>query len=158
MLKKDALSALSASKQIFVTNRTLGADPSYCLPVRTVTDRALTALFTDNMFRPVPEDGNESVFHNAPFLLVALPYTKLDSAKYIDRLRIDPTTGKTSDMAVVMDFEERVGLIFGSAYLGTVKKLMFTVMNYLSTDHGILPLHCAANEGPKSVNLLLGLS
>lgn len=51
-------------------------------------------------------------------------------------------------MIVVMDFERGMGIIIGSAYLGTVKKLMFTVMNYYLPKYGILPLHCSANEGP----------
>ncbi len=40
-----------------ITDRVVGADASYALPVRTVTpDNALASLFTDNMFRPVPDD------------------------------------------------------------------------------------------------------
>jgi phosphoenolpyruvate carboxykinase (ATP) len=62
-------------------------------------------------------------------------------------------------MAVAMDFDRRVGIVFGSAYAGSVKKLMFTVMNYMLPGVGILPLHCSANEGPNGdIALLLGLS
>jgi phosphoenolpyruvate carboxykinase (ATP) len=58
-----------------------------------------------------------------------------------------------------MDFEKRVGLIYGSAYCGTVKKLMFTCMNYMLPEKGILPLHCSANEGDNGdMALFLGLS
>jgi phosphoenolpyruvate carboxykinase (ATP) len=42
-------------------------------------------------------------------------------------------------MAIVMDFANRVGLVFGSAYGGSVKKLMFTVMNYYLPLENILP-------------------
>ncbi len=42
---------------------------------------------------------------------------------------------------------------------GSVKKLMFTVMNYVLPAEGILPLHCSSNEGPDGdIALLLGLS
>jgi len=62
-------------------------------------------------------------------------------------------------MAVAMDFDRRVGVIVGSAYMGSVKKMLFTVMNYLLPFEGILPLHCSANEGDDgSSALLLGLS
>jgi len=58
-----------------------------------------------------------------------------------------------------MDFDEMVGLVYGSAYCGSMKKLMFTVMNYLLPGDGILPLHCSANEGERGDSaLLLGLS
>jgi phosphoenolpyruvate carboxykinase (ATP) len=62
-------------------------------------------------------------------------------------------------MAVAMDFDRHLGVVFGSAYAGSVKKLMFTVMNYVLPGEGILPLHCSANEGPDGdTALLLGLS
>jgi phosphoenolpyruvate carboxykinase (ATP) len=119
---------------------------------------ALTALFTDNMFRPVPEDLKKSVFADQEFLLFVLPYDKIDSSKYEGRLRKLPN-GKTSDLIVAMDFVKRVGLVYGSAYGGSCKKLIFTVMNYILPGAGILPLHCSANEGgPNDCALLLGLS
>ena len=158
MLMEDALQVLASKKRLYVTDRTLAADVSYALPVKTVTDWALTALFTDNMFRPVPADLERSVFARQPFTLVVVPYNKLDRTRYEGRLRRLPD-GRTSDMAVAMDFDRRLGVVFGSAYGGSVKKLMFTVMNYLLPGEGILPLHCSANEGPSGdVALLLGLS
>ena len=158
MLVEDALSMLSKKQRIYVTDRALSADPSYALRVRTVTDRALTALFTDNMFRPVPKDAGKSIFSRTLFTLLVLPYDKLDSGKYNGRLRQLPD-GKTSDIAVAMDFDRNMGVIIGSAYAGSVKKLMFTVMNYMLPAEGILPLHCSANEGPSDdTALLLGLS
>jgi phosphoenolpyruvate carboxykinase (ATP) len=91
-------------------------------------------------------------------VLVTAPYDKLDRSKYEGRLRRLPK-GKTSDMAVAMDFDRRLGVIVGSGYCGSVKKLMFSVMNYMLPAEGILPLHCSANEGPDGdVALLLGLS
>lgn len=159
MLLADALTTLAKKARLYLTERVLGADSHYALLVRTVTDRALTALFTDNMFRPVPEDLTCSVFWEKPFTLIALPYDKLSPKKYEGRLRVDPKRGGTSDIAVVMDFVERVGIVYGSAYLGSVKKLMFTVMNFLLPEHGVLPIHGAANVGPAGdCALFLGLS
>ena len=158
MLLEDALRTLAAKKRLYVTDRVLGADTSYALPVQTVSYWALTALFTDNMFRPIPPDLERSVFADRPFHLLVVPYDKLDRRKYEGRLRRLPD-GRTSDMAVAMDFDRRLGVVYGSAYGGSVKKLMFTVLNYLLPGEGILPLHCSANEGPDGdVALLLGLS
>ncbi|UCF10326.1 MAG: phosphoenolpyruvate carboxykinase (ATP) [Candidatus Bipolaricaulota bacterium] len=159
MLVEDAVSVLSAKEQLYVLDRAVGADPSYALPLRLITPRALHALFADNMFRPRPDDARESRFADRPFILLALPYDRLDGRRYAGRLRVDPATGETSTMAVAMDFENRVGVVYGSAYCGSIKKLMFTVMNHLLPPAGILPLHCSANEGPQGdVALLLGLS
>jgi phosphoenolpyruvate carboxykinase (ATP) len=158
MLWQDALATLSVKDLLYVTDRVVGADSAYALPVRTVGDRALTALFTDNMFRPVPEDIESSVFAARGFTLLVAPYDKLDRERYEGRLRRLPD-GRTSDMAVAMDFDRRMGVVYGSAYGGSVKKLIFTVMNYILPGEDILPLHCSANEGPDGDSaLLLGLS
>jgi len=158
MLFEDALSTLKQKDKIYITDRSLGADTSYALPVKTITDKALTALFTDNMFRPIPNDIEKSIFADREFTLIVFPYDKLDRARYEGRLRKLPD-GKTSNMVIAMDFDSRMGIIFGSAYGGSVKKLMFTVMNYYLPGEGILPLHCSANEGEEGdCALLLGLS
>jgi phosphoenolpyruvate carboxykinase (ATP) len=158
MLMEDALQILSSKKRLYVTDRTLAADASYAMPVKTVTDWASAVLFTDNMFRPVPPGIERSIFAGRPFTLVVVPYNKLEQEKYDGRLREMPD-GQTSDMAVAMDFDRHLGVVFGSAYGGSVKKLMFTVMNYMLPGEGILPLHCSANEGPNGdIALLLGLS
>jgi len=156
---EDAFATFQTKERIYITDRILGADLSYSLPVRTVTDRALTALFTDNMFRPALEDLSQSVFAKHPFTLLVLPYNKLDPKRYEGRLRTDSRTGGTSTMVIGMDFDRRIGVVYGSAYCGSVKKLMFTVMNYFLPAEGILPLHCSANEGSAGdIALLLGLS
>ncbi len=158
MLFEDALTALKKKDKIYVTDRVLGADPKYALPTRTITDRALTALFTLNMFRPMPDDIGKSIFKDEQFNILVLPYDKLDNNRYEGRLRKMPD-GTTSSMAVAMDYDRRIGIVYGSAYGGSVKKLMFTVMNYLLPAKGILPLHCSANEGADgNTALLLGLS
>ena len=158
MAFNDALSFLSSKKDLYLTERVIGADSKYALPVTTISDRALVALFSDNMFRAIPDDIGKSIFAKTPFTLLVLPYDKLDKAKYEGRLRKLPD-GTTSNMIVAMDFDRHMGVIIGSAYLGSVKKLMFTVMNYYLPLNNILPLHCSANEGKDGKSaLLLGLS
>jgi phosphoenolpyruvate carboxykinase (ATP) len=158
MLVEDTLVVMSNKSRLYVTDRAVGADSSYAMPVRMVTDWALAALFTDNMFRPLPNDLERSTFAQRGFTLLVAPYDKLDRARYSGRLRKLPD-GRTSNMAVAMDFDRRMGVVHGSAYGGSVKKLIFTVMNYILPAEGILPIHCSANEGPEGdCALLLGLS
>ncbi|MBN1296842.1 phosphoenolpyruvate carboxykinase (ATP) [bacterium] len=158
MLLEDAVTVLSESTEVFETNRVVGADPSMAMPVRTISTDCLPALFTDNMFRPIPPDIETSCFYGKPFTLLVLPYTKLERDRYDGRLRKLPD-GRTSDMAIAMDLDRRMGIVFGSAYCGSVKKLIFSVMNYYLPGEGILPLHCSANEGSNGdIALLLGLS
>ncbi len=158
MLFEDALYTLRKKDRLYELPRVVGACRDYCLPVTTVTYNALAGLFIDNMFRPVPKDLTRSCFAAQPFTLLALGFDKLDRDRYSGRLRELPN-GRTSSMAVVIDFDRRIGIVYGSAYMGSMKKLMFTVMNFYLPDEGILPLHCSANEGADGrVALFLGLS
>ena len=159
MVLDDAFATLGEKERVYALDRVIGADPACALPVKVVGDRALTALFADNMFRSIPGGIEASVFHDCPFTLLVLPYDKLDPTRYVGRLRVDPRIGGTSTMVIAMDLDFRIGVVYGSAYCGSVKKLMFSVMNYLLPAEGILPLHCSANEGPDGdIALLLGLS
>ncbi len=158
MIWKDALDLLARKDRVYSTDYTVGADPRYAMPVQLVTDHALHTLFCHNMFRPVPDDIHESCFHGQTFKLLCLPYDKLDGKRYEGRLRKMPD-GTTSRMAITADFDRRLGVVYGSAYCGSVKKMLFTVMNHLLPTEGILPLHCSANEGKDGTTaLLLGLS
>jgi phosphoenolpyruvate carboxykinase (ATP) len=136
MVWEDGLETLSRVSGIYVTHRVVGADTRFALAVTVVTDTPLTALFTDNMFRPVPPDIHRSVFHRRPYTLVVLPGHKLEPGKYEGRLRKDPALGGPSTMVVAMDMDRMLGIVYGSAYCGSVKKLIFTVMNYLLRRRG----------------------
>lgn len=158
MVFEDAISIIDKSPKLYVTNRAIGANPDFALPVKTITDNALTALFSENMFRPRHKNIDNSCFYNKNFTLISLPYHKLDKEKYEWKLR-RKEDGTTSDMIVAMDYDRRIGIIIGSAYLGSVKKLMFTVMNYYLPFEKVLPLHCSANVGKDGKSaLILGLS
>jgi phosphoenolpyruvate carboxykinase (ATP) len=159
LILEDSLKTMAAHDKLYVADRALGSDPAHALPVRVISDRVLTILFADNMFRPLPPDISRSCFAARPFTLLVIPNHKLDPARYEGRLRFDKKANRTTNMVIAMDFDQCVGVVFGSLYCGSVKKLMFTVMNYLLPGEGILPLHCSANEGPDGdIALFLGLS
>ena len=157
-LLEDALNILSKKDKLYVTDKVIGAESNYALPTKLITDKALSALSCDNLFRETPDDIEKSVFHNKGFTLIALPYDKIDTKKYSGELR-KKKNGKTSDMVIALDCDRKIGLVYGSAYCGSMKKLLFTAMNYLLPDENILPLHCSANVDDKGNSaLFLGLS
>jgi phosphoenolpyruvate carboxykinase (ATP) len=158
MIFEDALKMIDEKETVYTTDRVIGADSKYALPVKTITDKSLSQVFIDNMFRPVPNDLEKSVFANDEFHLIALPNNKLNKDRYKGLVRELPN-GETSDICVVVDFDQKIGIVIGSSYMGAMKKLMFTVMNYYLPFKGVLPLHCSANEGKNGDSaLLLGLS
>ena len=144
----DMMVSLEFKERIYVQRKVIGADPAYALPVCSIVDNPLAAIFIDNMFRPSPDDIGRSRFANEPFYLLVDQYNKLDPGRYHGLLRTLPN-GATSQMAIVTDFDRRIGIVFGSSYMGAIKKLMFTVMNFYLPEEGILPLHCSANEGAR---------
>jgi len=158
MIFEDALKMIDEKETVYTTDRVIGADSKYALPVKTITDKSLSQVFIDNMFRPVPNDLHKSIFANDEFHLIALPNNKLNKERYKGLVRELPN-GETSDICVVVDFDQKIGIVIGSSYMGAMKKLMFTVMNYYLPLKGVLPLHCSANEGKNGDSaLLLGLS
>ena len=45
-----------------------------------------------------------------------------------------------------MNFDNKLILIGGTEYAGENKKSVFTLLNYLLPEKGIMPMHCSANH------------
>lgn len=156
-LFSDAIKILSGKKNLYLSCRSVCADVRFAYPIKVLTDRALTTLFGYNMFRPLPKNINKSVFRQDEFILLALPYDKIRKEEVLKKFgNIFP---QASRMIIAMDMDRKLGLVYGSSYLGSVKKLIFTVMNFFLPEQKVMPLHCAANEDNKGETaLFLGLS
>ena len=64
-------------------------------------------------------------------------------------LTADPSTdGTSSGTFILVNLAKKMILIGGSAYAGEIKKSIFSIMNYLMPEQGVLPMHCSANVGP----------
>lgn len=157
LLTEDMLNCLAKKQQVYVIDRVIGARSEYALPTQVVTDRALTVLFGDTMFRPVKSDIGTSVFADRGFTVIVLPTDAVDPKKYVGKLRMDK--GVVSPIVIAMDLDRRICLFMGTSYAGTLKKTLFTVMNYLLPAEGILPLHSSAIETQSGdTTVFLGLS
>jgi len=145
LLKKAA--AHLRDRDVFAFEGFVGADRQHRLPVRVIAEKAWHALFAQTLFlRPDPVDLEDF-----------LPgFTIIDCGA----LHADPDAdGTRSSVFVGISFERKMVLILGTLYAGEIKKALFTVMNYLLPEKGVLPLHCSANVGRKGdVALYFGLS
>jgi len=73
----------------------------------------------------------------------------------------DPAVdGTHSEAFVLLHFGKKLILIGGTAYAGEIKKSIFTVMNYLLPQKGVMAMHCSANYGSdeNDVAIFFGLS
>jgi len=52
-----------------------------------------------------------------------------------------------SETFIVVDFSRKVVLIGGTQYAGEMKKSIFSVLNYVLPQQGVLSMHCSANVG-----------
>jgi phosphoenolpyruvate carboxykinase (ATP) len=135
------------TQEMFVQDVFAGADPLNRLAIRIITNSAWQSLFAHNMF--IQPNKAEQKGFKPDFLLIACPSFKSDPA-------ID---GTKSEVAVVVNFGKNTALVAGSSYGGEIKKTIFTVMNYVLPNKGVLSMHCSANIGAKGDSaVLFGLS
>jgi len=142
------LQAFLQGEELFVQDCYAGAAPEHRLPVRIITDTAWQSLFARNMFLTT-NNRDELRQHVPEFTLIACP-------SFICDPRVDSGRSETT---IVINFAERMALIGGSAYGGEIKKTIFTVLNFLLPNDGVLSMHCSANVGRDGdVALFFGLS
>lgn len=141
------LEAYLDGRELFVFDGYVGADPRYRLPIRVMNEYAWHNLFARQLFiRPTPEELRT---HEPEFTVVSVPGFKADPA----------VDGTRSETFIIISFERRLVLIGGTEYAGEIKKSMFSVMNFLMPQQGVLPMHCSANVGSRGdVALFFGLS
>jgi len=135
-------------EELFVQDCYAGADPHYRLPIRVITEKAWHSLFARNMFLPV-QTREEARTFVPEFTILALTGFKCDP-------RIDGTRTET---AILLNYGERLAIVANSAYAGEIKKSVFTILNFLLPNEGVLAMHCSANVGKAGdVALFFGLS
>ncbi|HKC63523.1 MAG TPA: phosphoenolpyruvate carboxykinase [Pyrinomonadaceae bacterium] len=143
---RDRMMAHAKARDLFVQDTFVGADPRYQLPVRVITELAWHSLFARTMFIRKDEDRAP---HKPEFTVINFPSFTADPER-------DGTRSKTF---ILMDFGQKLVLIGGTSYAGETKKSVFTLMNYLLPQRGVMSMHCSANVGDRGdVAIFFGLS
>ncbi|KGO79912.1 phosphoenolpyruvate carboxykinase (ATP) [Flavobacterium beibuense] len=137
-----------SSKEVFVRDSYVCADPNYRMNVRVVTECAWSNLFCYNMFLR-PEDSELENF-NAEWHVVCAPGFMADPA----------VDGTRQHNFAILDFTRKIALIGGTGYTGEMKKGIFSALNFiLPVFKNTLPMHCSANVGEKGdTAIFFGLS
>jgi len=142
------LRAYLQGRDVFVQDCYAAADPEYRLPIRIITETAWHSLFSRNLFLQEHEPSRLAA-HRPEFVVVHAPGFHADP-------EVD---GTASDAFILLNFGARLVVIGGTSYAGEIKKSIFTVLNYLLPQRGVLTLHSAANVGEHGdVAIFFGLS
>jgi phosphoenolpyruvate carboxykinase (ATP) len=134
-LQADMLAHL-APREVFVQDLQAGADPAHRLNVRVVTELAWHGLFIRHLLRR-PERAALDTFL-PDWTIINCPSFKADPARH----------GCRSETVIAINFDARRVLIGNTAYAGETKKAVFTLLNYLLPEKGVMPMHCSANHAP----------
>ncbi|MCF6228084.1 MAG: phosphoenolpyruvate carboxykinase [Planctomycetes bacterium] len=135
-------------RELFVQDVWAGTDPEYRLPVRIINEKAWHNLFARNMF---VREGDSAVLKGWDPQFTVLHAPSLHA--------IPDEDDTNSEAFIVIHFGKRLVLIGGTQYAGEVKKSIFTVMNYMLPNRGVLPMHCSANIGEGGASaIFFGLS
>ncbi|CAM2993937.1 phosphoenolpyruvate carboxykinase (ATP) [Paracoccus aminovorans] len=136
-------------RDYFVQDLYGGADPALRLDVRVVTELAWHGLFIRNLLRR-PEAAELAAF--APeFTIINCPSFKADPERH----------GCRSETVIALNFDKKLILIGNTAYAGENKKSVFTLLNYILPEKGVMPMHCSANHAlgnPDDSAIFFGLS
>jgi len=142
------MQAYFQSRDVYVQDGFVGISPDQQLPIRIVAEYAWHGLFSVNMFNQ-PSDDSWYQGHIPEFTVLCAP-----------SFEADPTiNGTRSGTFILLNFEQKLCLIGGSAYGGEIKKSIFTALNYYFPKENVLTMHCSANVGQAGDSaLFFGLS
>ena len=145
-----AMQRYATGRDIFVRDCYAGADPRYRVKVRVITEKAWHSMFAYNMFlRPASAEELEDFVPD---------YTVLDLCDF----KATEALGQelNSSTFVLLHLGRGLVLIGGTNYAGEIKKSIFSALNFVLPQQGVLPMHCSANEAPDGSNtaIFFGLS
>ncbi len=133
-LRADVVAHLG-QRELFVQDLHAGADPTYRLPVRMISEYAWHSLFVRNLFIVPTDDERRS--HSPEFTVMCAPTFQATPARH----------GSRSEVVIALNMAAREVIIAGTSYAGENKKSIFSVLNYVLPLKGVLSMHCSANIG-----------
>jgi phosphoenolpyruvate carboxykinase (ATP) len=133
---------------IYIVDVFVGSSPASRRKIRFISEGAWQAHFVKNMFiRPTEEELED----------FEPDFTVYNACKTVDDKWKEH--GLNSEVFVVFNIEDGIGIIGGTWYGGEMKKGIFSMMNYWLPMEGKLSMHCSANVGEEDdVCLFFGLS
>ncbi len=143
----DRMKKQMSVMRIYRRQASVCANPEFKLNLDIYTEHAFLDLFVHNLF--LPGSDFEPLPWKSRWTIIALPSFQADPE----------TDGTRSKNFTILNFSKRVILVGGTAYTGEIKKGVFSVLNFLLPNKGVLPLHCSVNQGKEGdIAMFFGLS
>ena len=133
LLKEDFLKH-AKGKDLFVQDLHGGADPTHRLNTRVYCEYAWHALFIQHLMIEPTSEQRENF--DIGLTIVDLPSFKANPDRH----------GTRSETVIALDLDQKLVLIGGTEYAGEMKKSVFSYLNYILPEKGIMPMHCSVNE------------
>lgn len=139
--------AHAADKDLFVQDLVGGADKDHSINSRIVTEYAWHSLFIRNLL--IRPQRSELASYVPQLTIIDLPSFTADPERH----------GCRSGTVIAVNLDKGLVLIGGTSYAGEMKKSVFTVLNYMLPEQGVMPMHCSANVGDEGdTAIFFGLS
>ena len=134
-------------RELFAQDLYAAADPAVRVRARIYSELAWHSLFIRNLL--IRPEARELAAFVPDLTIVALPSFRADPRRH----------GCRTETVIACDFTRRIVLIGGSSYAGEMKKSVFTYLNFILPEKGVMPMHCSANLGDAGdVAVFFGLS
>ena len=147
-LEADMLAHM-VGRDYFVQDLYAGADPAHRLDVRVVTELAWHGLFIRHLLRRPARDELDRF--TPDWTIINCPSFQADPERH----------GCRTSTVIALNFDAKRILIGNTGYAGENKKSVFTLLNYLLPEKGVMPMHCSANHAlgaPDEAAIFFGLS
>lgn len=146
LLREDFLKQ-AEGRDLFVQDLHGGADAAHRINTRVYCEFAWHALFIQHLL--IEPSAEERENFDVDLTIVDLPSFRADPARH----------GCRSETIIALDLDNRLVLIGGTEYAGEMKKSVFSYLNYILPEKGIMPMHCSVNEDDEGVSaVFFGLS
>jgi len=134
--RKRAIDFLNTRPHLYVVDGFANWDTKNRIKVRVICSTAYHALFMHNMLiRPSKQELAE--FGKPDFFIY-------NSGEFTQGKVI---MGEDSNGCIALNLKEMEMVILGTCYAGEMKKGVFSLMNYLMPERGLLSMHASANIG-----------
>jgi phosphoenolpyruvate carboxykinase (ATP) len=157
VIREEFIAYANKQEQLYVQDCVAGADPSNSINVRVITQKAWHSLFIRNMLAAVNTKAAELSYGQKALDNYVPEYTVIDMGDYQADTKKFPELH--SPTFILVNFSTKEVLIAGTLYAGEIKKSVFSILNFIYPQKGIMPMHCSANSNPEGeVSIFFGLS